>query len=153
MLYAQYEQRTGLFRLVKIHGGGRETVEDETRGYSGRGEHRDKPESQHVKSWGPIPRGEYRLGEPFLHARLGPLAFRLEPRRTNQMFGRGSFLIHGDNARGDASHGCIILNRSMRRALKESGCRYLEVIEGARPSAKRGLEQYEVLSGTNDTVI
>ena len=138
MLYAQYEQRTGLFRLVSIAEGGIERVEDETVGYAGRGKHRNRPESQHIVSWGPIPRGEYRVGEAHTHPRLGPVAFRLEPRKSNAMFGRGAFLIHGDNARGDASHGCIILNRTMRQAIRDSGVRYLEVIEGQTKPPKAG---------------
>lgn len=138
MLYAQYEQRTGLFRLGQIVEGGIERVLDETKGYAGRGKHRNRPESQHITSWGPIPRGGYRIGEAFTHPRLGPVAFRLEPHGANKMFGRGAFLIHGDNAQGDASHGCIILNRTMRKAIRDSGVRYLDVIEGASNPAKPG---------------
>jgi hypothetical protein len=41
---------------------------------------------------------------------------RLEPDPTNEMFGRGDFLIHGDNSEGNfsASEGCIILAHDVR---------------------------------------
>jgi len=43
----------------------------------------------------------------------------LSPHPDNEMFGRGSFRIHGDSIKnpGTASHGCIIAPRSVREKI------------------------------------
>lgn len=96
-------------------------------GYSGRGEHRNCPASQRVKGEGPLPRGWYTIQAPVKHPRLGPYALRLDPDSENEMFGRGDFWIHGDNAEGDASHGCIILPYTIRCIVWMSGLDRLKV--------------------------
>ena len=48
------------------------------------------------------------------------------------MHGRSGFLIHGDNARGDASEGCIILPRYYRQMISRLGVRDLFVIDRHR---------------------
>jgi hypothetical protein len=54
---------------------------------------------------------------------------RLTPQGHNA-HGRTGFLIHGDSRRnpGNASEGCIILNRSAREAIANSGDATLEVV-------------------------
>lgn len=86
------------------------------RGYSGQPPYVNQTEAEGLRARGPIPRGKYRIGKPFDHTRLGPLSFYLEPYPGTDMFGRSGFFIHGDNAFGNqtASHGCIILSRSIR---------------------------------------
>ena len=48
-------------------------------GYSGAVGHQYRPESDQLKSRGPIPRGVWRLGTKFNHARLGPASIPLTP--------------------------------------------------------------------------
>lgn len=101
-------------------------------GYSGNGDAKDNPSKQHVKNHGPIPRGKYRIvGKPFHHPHTGPYTLRLQPAGANKMFGRDGFMIHGDsiNHPGQASDGCIILSRSARQEIWESGDKTIEVIE------------------------
>lgn len=89
------------------------------KGYAGHPPFVNDPAAQALVSRGPIPRGKYRVGRPFRHNRLGPAASFLEPFSDNEMFGRSGFFIHGDNSFGDqsASHGCIILKRSVREEI------------------------------------
>jgi hypothetical protein len=55
---------------------------------------------------------------------------RLTPDSGNQMFGRGGFLIHGDNAAGNqtASAGCPIFNLGVRNEIGNSGDNIFRVI-------------------------
>lgn len=76
--------------------------------YSGRGDGRNNPDMQAIHNTGPLPRGPYTIGEAESHPVLGPLAMPLTPEDGNQMYGRGDFWLHGDNATHDASHGCIV---------------------------------------------
>lgn len=122
---AVYEQVTGLFTIMT-------PVPFRAVGYSGRGRGRNNPDLQAVVATGPIPRGEYRVGLPYTHPTKGPVVFRLTPSEQNDMFGRSGFLIHGDNARGDASHGCIILPRNVRDLIAKNHVRRLFVIKLAR---------------------
>ena len=80
--------------------------------YSGRGEGRNNPAMQNRRNIGPLPRGLYAIGAPV--ATHGPVTLPLTPHRDNEMNGRSGFLIHGDNAKGDASRGCIIADRDTR---------------------------------------
>jgi hypothetical protein len=100
------------------------------RGYSGAGEGLNAPEKEAVRNVGPIPAGEWIIGEPFEHETCGPLSMRLTP-RGHAANGRSGFLIHGDNARGDksASRGCIILSRELRQKIADSGIRELVVVK------------------------
>lgn len=98
------------------------------RGYSGHGEHINKPVSQWLVAKGPIPRGVWKIGRPIHHQRLGPVSLPLTP-FGHDACGRSEFFIHGDNSRGDrsASSGCIILPRSTREAIGALGLRCLTV--------------------------
>ena len=123
MTHATYYQRTGVFL---IHAG--DTLLYQAIGYAGRWDGRNRPEADHLATIGPLPRGFYRVGKPRRHPRLGPLALPLQPFQTNEMFGRAGFYIHGDNRTGDASHGCIILNRAAREAIVDLDVATVEVM-------------------------
>ena len=119
-----YEQATGNF----YHDG-----ELLATGYSGYGADANVPQDQDLKDLGPIPVGSYTIGEPHVDEQVGPVAMTLTPAPTNEMFGRGSFLVHGDTAAMNhtASHGCIILNHDARVAIGTAvlnGDNQLEVV-------------------------
>lgn len=103
------------------------------RGYSGASGHVNRPESEALKSRGPIPRGLWMLDAPVRdHPKLGPCVIPLEAAEGTETFGRSLFRIHGDNARGDftASEGCIVASRQTREviaALYWAGVRVLYV--------------------------
>ncbi|MBX3479991.1 MAG: DUF2778 domain-containing protein [Caulobacter sp.] len=100
------------------------------RGYSGAGvdraEGRDNPEMDAFVARGPIPRGLWRIGRPRNSRRVGLHAMDLTP-VGHDAHGRSAFMIHGDNAAGNASRGCIILSRPLRERISASGDRDLEV--------------------------
>jgi hypothetical protein len=56
---------------------------------------------------------------------------RLQPASTNQMYGRGGFIIHGDNKTGNqsASEGCPILNKDIRNEIGDSGDNAFKVVK------------------------
>lgn len=101
-------------------------------GYSGDGpefsEGRNNPDMEHIRGKGPIPRGRWRIGAMRKSARVGPYAMDLTPVGHNA-HGRTAFMIHGDDKEGDASRGCIILNRILRLKIDASGDRDLDVVE------------------------
>jgi RHS repeat-associated protein len=86
-------------------------------GYSGTGPGRDNPDAQNQRSVGPLPRGDYTVGESFRHGHAGPGTRRLTPVPGNNMEDRDGFLIHGNNAANDASNGCVILPPRCRSAI------------------------------------
>lgn len=86
-------------------------------GYSGTLSGRNNPDAQEIPNIGPIPRGVYRIGQAYDHPQLGPCVMNLDPQAGTDTFGRDLFRIHGDNARHDASHGCIILGPAIRRGI------------------------------------
>lgn len=98
-------------------------------GYSGKGACRNEPSAQAIKGNGPIPRGLYTIErvEDSLHT--GPFTIVLTPDGRNQMFGRAAFRIHGDDNEHDASEGCIILPRTVREKIWNSGDRILLVTD------------------------
>ena len=119
-------------RLIYSQGQGTLTAPDGTvaHGYAGFGDGKNNPGMENVPDVGPLPRGIYRIiGEPFDHPRCGPFCLRLEPDTGNAMYGRAGFLIHGDNGHGTASHGCIIMPRTMREQVWREGYLELEVTE------------------------
>ena len=102
-------------------------------GYSGRQpDGKNKPEMQSVHNIGPIPCGVYRIGSPIDTMTHGPFVLPLSPDVANQMFGRDSFLIHGDSIvnPGTASEGCLILSRDVRESIASSSDNHLEVTSG-----------------------
>lgn len=131
MAYAVYEQATGDFRILEVEDGGVDRVLYETRGYAGRGYDRNRPDADHLRGRGPLPRGEYGVYlKP--HRRFWAPAFILLPKPGTNMKGRAGFWIHGDSLvnPGDASSGCIILSAAAREWVKHYRVRHLEVLSG-----------------------
>ena len=100
-------------------------------GYSGKAEGKNNPAMQDVPCIGPIPEGMYTIKKVFNHPYKGPVCMRLVPLRTDTMFGRHGFMIHGDSIKhpGTASEGCIILNREARTIVADSPYRKLLVVK------------------------
>ena len=101
------------------------------RGYSGFDNGKNNPAMQAVHDVGPIPQGEWTItGPPFNTAEHGPFVLRLEPASATNTFGRSGFLMHGDSihAPGTASRGCIIMQRTLREQVWDSGDTDLEVV-------------------------
>lgn len=122
----QYEQGTG--KLTK------DGVQVDM-GYSGHGEGVNNPAMEAVANVGPIPQGLWLIeGPPTLSPTHGPYVLRLTPYKDTQTFGRGSFLIHGDEVENPglelASHGCIVLARATRSRIWQSGDNNLLVVSG-----------------------
>lgn len=115
----KYSQSTGeiRFNIAKI-----------ATGYAGRGHAKNQPAMEHLRSLGPIPRGEYEIQAPRASARTGPYVLPLIPVGHNAL-GRTDFQIHGDSRSnpGSASSGCIILPRRIREKIWNSGIRKLIV--------------------------
>lgn len=100
-------------------------------GYSGAGAGKNNPEMDNVSNVGPIPRGEWAVTGPPVDTRdHGPYVLRLEPAGNTETFGRDGFLMHGDSREhpGSASHGCVILPRTVREDIWKSGDRELQVV-------------------------
>lgn len=103
-----------------------------SRGYAGAGRGLNNPAMQAAVAVGPIPRGRWRIAALRLSgASTGPYTLVLEPMPGTDTFGRSEFRIHGDAIAhpGQASHGCIVVPRTIREAVWNSGDRDLEVVE------------------------
>lgn len=104
------------------------------RGYSGNGQGLDNPAMQNVHGVGPLPQGKYTISMPHQDHLVGPVALSLTPDPANEMFGRGDFLIHGDNSKANhsASEGCIIMPYGVRCEIGNAvamGENVLEVVQ------------------------
>ncbi|WOL24432.1 hypothetical protein fHeYen902_086c [Yersinia phage fHe-Yen9-02] len=99
-------------------------------GYSGKGQYKNRADSTSMVGEGPLPVGHYTVCEPHTSAKTGPYAMNLLPAKSNTMYGRSAFQIHGDSVKapGTASSGCIILPRTIRELIWNSGDRELEVV-------------------------
>jgi hypothetical protein len=101
-------------------------------GYSGHGDGVNNPAMQSVSNVGPIPQGQWTIGEGADNPQLGPLAMPLTPNIGTDTFGRGGFFIHGDSiefaGQEEASHGCIILARVIREQINSDLDKDLEVV-------------------------
>lgn len=100
-------------------------------GYSGAGHGKNNPDMQEVHNLGPIPQGDWTIvGPPVNTADHGPYVLTLKPAADTPTFGRSGFLMHGDSKEspGSASHGCVILPRSVREQVWKSGDHDLEVV-------------------------
>jgi Protein of unknown function (DUF2778) len=99
-------------------------------GYSGHGDGKNSPDAQSIANYGPIPRGEWSIGEPFDTSTHGPYVMRLTPQGGTNTYGRSGFLIHGDAKHdpGNASQGCIILNRATRENIWKSDDHEITVV-------------------------
>lgn len=101
------------------------------KGYSGHGQGLDNPADEQIRAVGPLPCGWYTIGAFFDDpGGKGPIVAHLAPSQGTETFGRSGFMIHGDNSEGNhsASEGCIVLNRSLRKAIAASGDTALQVI-------------------------
>jgi hypothetical protein len=106
-----YKQSTGeLYLNGKLVG----------KGYSGNGKGLNNLDLEKEKNVGPIPRGEWKIGEAFKHDTKGPTVMRLTP-VGHDAHGRSGFLIHGDNKEMDhtASDGCIVLGPDIRKQIAD----------------------------------
>ncbi len=100
-------------------------------GYSGFDEGKNNPSMQAVANVGPIPQGDWIIvGPPVNTAAHGPYVLTLQPAPGTNTFGRSGFLMHGDSieAPGCASHGCVIMARTVREQVWDSGDTQLEVV-------------------------
>ena len=100
-------------------------------GYSGAGTGKNNPEMQHIHNVGPIPQGEWTITGPPVDTKThGPYVLKLAPNTETETFGRSGFLMHGDSKDhpGTASQGCIIVPKSVREQVWNSGDRDLKVI-------------------------
>ena len=108
----QYSQKSGTISRVT-------PPPFEGHGYSGYGQGRNNGAMEAVADIGPIPCGLYEIGPSYQHIHLGPIVMNLTP-VAHDAHGRTLFRIHGDNATGDASHGCIIQARPTREEIDKS---------------------------------
>jgi hypothetical protein len=122
-----YSQKTGILACGGLNIGV---------GYSGHGHGLNNPAMQDVQKVGPIPMGFYTIGPAHTHPRLGPVVMFLTPDETNNMYGRGDFFFHGDNAEMNhtGSEGCPVQGKPARESVaanigKYPGSDRLEVIE------------------------
>lgn len=117
-----YQQSTGVLRYRGLL---------VATGYAGAGADKNQPADQALIGHGPLPRGEYRIGDAFTSPTLGPLAMKLEPFAGTEMFGRSGFYMHADSLQhpGDASEGCIVMPYAGRVAVAIHPDRLLEVVE------------------------
>ena len=101
-------------------------------GYSGHGDGINNPAMQSVSNVGPIPQGQWTIGEAVNDPKLGPVAMPLTPNIGTDTFGRGGFFIHGDSIEfaglEEASHGCIILSRTIREQINSDLDKDLQVV-------------------------
>jgi|SRR6185312_8204516 len=104
-----------------------ETVEGGDQCYSGTGPGRNNVEMEDARNVGPIPRGKYRIGPAHDDPERGPCVMALTPMLGTNEFGRSGFLIHGNNAENDASHGCLIAPPMVRDFINASQDRILFV--------------------------
>jgi uncharacterized protein RhaS with RHS repeats len=127
----EYSQSTGQLTYVDDVTGQR-TLRA-TGGYSGNnrdGQGLNNSNAQHIPFNGPIPQGQWEIGQLRNGGRLGNNVLNLTPQNGTDTFGRDRFRIHGDNGRGDrsASDGCIIFGNDIRLMIGNSGDNYLRVV-------------------------
>jgi len=104
-------------------------------GYSGCGPGYNNPADQGTDNVGPIPQGAWLIGPSFTHAVAGPVTMRLTPAAGTDPLGRDGFMIHGDTQQhaddptpeNSASHGCIILAKTLRLTIDASADKTLIV--------------------------
>jgi RHS repeat-associated protein len=129
----EYSQSTGTLTHVDDQSGAREIVA--TDGYAGHGDGVNAPAMQDQQGVGPLPQGQYTIGPQRNnvtgHGVTLRASMRLTPASSNVMFGRGGFLIHGDNSQGNqsASEGCPVLRKAARDRIGSSGDDCLEVVQ------------------------
>jgi len=99
-------------------------------GYSGAGLNsstgRNNSSMQHIANQGPIPTGQYLIGNSYNHPQKGPTSMNLTP-VGHIALGRSGFMIHGNNVQNNASQGCIILGPAIRQQIASSADNQLTV--------------------------
>lgn len=100
-------------------------------GYSGAGRGKNNPVMEAATGVGPIPKGDWNIAGVHNSPNTGPYTITLEAQPGTDTFGRSAFRIHGDSlkAPGTASHGCIILPRSVREKIIASNDKLLRVLD------------------------
>lgn len=99
--------------------------------WSGHDEGRNNQAMEAHANLGPIPRGEWLIGDLIQTTEShGPYVLPLTPAEGTDTYGRGGFLIHGASAISpmESSRGCLIVPRSVRLLIAESGDKMLEVV-------------------------
>jgi hypothetical protein len=115
----QYVQKTGVLS--------RDGTYVDT-GYSGSGVGKNNPSKECESNVGPIPRGQYTIGAEIAQPTVVTLPLAAaNPNYCNPP--RSGFLIHGDNTTGTASTGCIVLRKTTRERIRDSGDNQLTVID------------------------
>lgn len=101
-------------------------------GYSGAPDGINDPTKIDMPDVGPIPVGQWNVGDPIDDAETGPFSLPLTPAEGTDTFGRTAFLIHGDSVLlaglQKASKGCVILGRFAREAIANSSDHVLDVV-------------------------
>lgn len=120
MVHATYEIASGVLRIPALN--------YEANCSAGRGAGLNNPLMVDVRNVGPLPPGVYSVRLEASRKFRRP-AFRLLPKRGNQMHGRSGFWIHG----GTVSHGCILATLPVRQAIQDFGVRTLTVVASVRP--------------------
>jgi len=107
-----YRISSGLFEAKEGN-----TVLWSTTCYSGvSGIYRNNPSQTGERNYGPIPEGTWYITG--VTQSRGPLTIVLEAAQRSQLKGRDDdFRIHGDNSYGQASAGCIIMDRVYRERI------------------------------------
>ena len=98
--------------------------------YSGHGAGLNNPKLEAVSYCGPLPRGDWVIGDVYNSSKVGPHAIVLTP-LGHTAHKRKHFRIHGDSRKMNksASHGCLILPRHVRGLVSGSATKILRVIE------------------------
>jgi Protein of unknown function (DUF2778) len=100
-------------------------------GYSGHPPYVNDPAAERLINQGPICAGLYAIGEAFDSPTKGPCVLPLTPSDDTPVYGRGGFLIHGDEVEHPgaelASDGCIIMPRNTRLLISLSSDKDLVV--------------------------
>ena len=120
-----YYQSNGKLCKDNAHG----KYEQTSHGYSGYGEGKNNYNLESTPNVGPIPCGQWVMGDAYTSKRVGRIAIPLAP-HLHRAHSRTYFRIHGDSAShpGEASKGCIILPRDVRKMMSYSVDRILLVV-------------------------
>ncbi len=81
-----------------------------------------------MRNTGPIPKGNYSIGNACRNPKNSAVVMHLTPSGAQNVFGRSDFSIHGNNTRNDASQGSIILWRPIGSQISTSSDRALTVV-------------------------
>jgi RHS repeat-associated protein len=118
-----YSQSTGHLVCFDIFTGLRYV---DANGYAGNGAGKNNPFMNDANSTGPLPRGNYGIGQTVDSKKTGPLTIILtfqngttDPFPSNR--DKNSMRIHGDSTKhpGEASEGCIVVDKDVRKRINE----------------------------------